>query len=105
MGVIIDELKAYYDNMKHLNEEGFIKVRAGYLLSFLNYNPAVYLVTYDARVFMRFKYRVFREELHVLVQDGEVPKNYVELDKAPDRVLEKMKDLDLELAIALGLLC
>lgn len=104
MGIIADELKAYYNYIEQLNVKGFIKVKTGYLLSFLNYSPAVYLVTYDARVFMRFKFRNFREELHVLIQDGEVPKNYMELDKAPDRVLEKMEGLNLEHAIALGLL-
>ncbi|MFP3945798.1 MAG: hypothetical protein ACLFVI_02745 [Archaeoglobaceae archaeon] len=100
---MVNELKEYYDNIKHLNEDGFIKVKAGYLVSFLTEGPSVYLITYDARIFKRFEERFFREELHVLDQDGEVPKNYVELDEAPHRVLEKMKEIKMELAIALGL--
>ncbi len=105
MGIIINELRAYYDTIRRLNEEGFIKTEAGYLLSFLTDGIGVYLVTEDVRVFMRFKERIFREELHVLNRDGKIPKNYRELDKAPAEVLEKMKEIDFELAIALGLLC
>lgn len=103
MEIMVKELREYYDNIKHLNEYGFIKVKAGYLLSFLEDGPSVYLITHDARIFMRNKLRFFREEMHVLNRDGEVPKNYTELDEAPHRVLQKMKEIKLELAIALGL--
>lgn len=102
MEIMVNELREYYDNIKHLNEDGFVKVKAGYLLSFLD-DATVYLVTYDARLFMRNRLSFFREEMHVLNRDGEVPRNYVELDEAPCRVLEKMKEVKLELAIALGL--
>lgn len=108
MGVIINELRAYYDGIRRLNEDGFIRTKAGYLLSFLTDSTGtedgVYLVTDDVRVFVRFKERIFREEMHVLNRDGRVPRNYRELDKAPNNVLEKMKEIDYELAVALGLL-
>ncbi|MFO7966225.1 MAG: hypothetical protein R6U44_01320 [Archaeoglobaceae archaeon] len=107
MGIVINELRAYYDSIRRLNEDGFIRTEAGYLLSFLTDSTGtagVYLVTDDVRVFMRFKERFFREELHVLNRDGKVPRNYRELDSAPTNVLEKMKEIDFELAVALGLL-
>lgn len=103
MGAIIKELRAYYDAVRQLNEKGFVELRAGYLLSFLSGGGSIYLVTGDARVFFRIRERNFREELHIL-REGLIPKNYVEQKRTPPKVLAKMKEINFELAVTLGLL-